>query len=267
MSGVPKEILDALAGEVNTQMQTAEEVEVVEEVVEEVEEVVDNGFLSYEEYIEKGGDPAFYRGEKAFKQQKDILAEMKALKKKTDDFMFEQEKRHKAETDRLLKEIEKSKAEAKADLDFERYEELSQQERDLHKPRQTEGEAPVIAHYRNENPELNPAAPEYDPVYASAFAAAFNVSAMNAEKTVGRPLNDLEISKWLEATAKKLKPQPVVTKKTSKVTPTGGSGGGRKDPIANLDPMQKSMYEKWMKSGNPEKEKFAKQMLKNAGAK
>lgn len=273
---VPEEVLKALEKEVQgSQMQMPEEIEVVEEV-EEVEEVevteeredIDgDGFKSFDEYVADGGDPDFYRGKKAYQQQKDILAEMKALKKKTDDFMFQQEKRHAAETERLLKEIEKAKAEAKADLDFDRYEELNTQERELKGAHQqkNEGEAPVIAHYRNENPELNPAAPEFDPIYASAFAAAFNTAAMKAEQTVGRALNEAEIAKWLEATAKKLRPQPVATKKASKVSASTSSGGGKKDPVASLDADARALYNKWANSGDPDKVKWAKQMLSNRG--
>lgn len=271
MSELGNEVNKAKSAEVVEQVEEVEEVVEEVEETEESEETTDNGFKSYDEYIADGGDPDFYRGKKAFEQQKEIIAELKTWKSKTkqiDDFMFQQEKRHAKETERLLADIEKAKKEAKNELDFDKYEELERQRQDIQgvATEKHEGEAPVIADYRQSNPELNPAAPNFDPVYASAFAAAFNVAANQAEKQAGRPLTQSEIQMHLEATAKRLGNKPVEKQqRPSKVAANKGSGGGKKDVLSSMPPEQRAMYQRWLK--DPNKKAYAETMIANYGEK
>jgi rubrerythrin len=236
------------------------------EEIEEIDEVdEDQGFKSYEQYIEEGGDPEFYRGKKAYLQQKKVIQEIKEMKAKTkqiDDFMFEQEKRHAKETERLLKQIESQKAEAKADLDFERYDALEQQRQDLQgvQTKVNQGEPIVIAQYRKTNPELDPQSLKFDPVHNAAFSAAFNAIAMQTEQRLGRPVTDAEVQELLEETSKKLNPKPAP--RASKVASSTNSGGKKTTGLDKLSPEQKALYSKWLK--DPKKKAYAEQLIKNA---
>jgi len=230
------------------------------------------GFKSYEQYIEDGGDPDFYRGKKAFAQQRKIIEEMKEIKeksKKVDDFMFQQEKRFAEEKERMLKEIEKAKKEAREELDFERYDELNEQERNLKEGKveqQAQGEPQFIAEYRTKNPILNPAAPQFNAAIASGFAATFNAMVIEAERRAGRGLSEAECAMYLEETAKMLKvgDQPQKPKnKVNRVTPSGSAGGKAVKGLDSMSPEVKAQYNKWANSNDPEKQAWAKTMLEN----
>ncbi len=283
---VPENVMDELAAEVarlkNEGMQDEGYVENDEQEVDvddpdnqelddtEQEDESLEGFKSYEQYIEDGGDPDFYRGKKAFAQQRKIIDEMKEIKeksKKVDDFMFKQEQRHEQEKQKLLKEIEKAKKEARDELDFERYDELTEQEKELQgaKPKQQEGEPQFIAEYRTKNPILNPAAPQFNAAVASGFAATFNAMVIEAERRAGRGLSEAECAMYLEETARILKvgEQPKQHKKKSVITPSTSAGGKAIKGLDAMDAEQKALYKKWANSNDPEKQSWAKTMLEN----
>lgn len=272
---VPQDVLDGLQNEIMAQkgaelMQEPEEPEDTPEPEEPEDEPeggeLPEGYKTLEEYVADGGDPDYYRGPKAYEKDREFISEIKDIKRKLkerDDEMLALQELHTKERERLLKEIETKKAKAKEDLDFETYEDLENQRRELEQPKQKQdkGEPPVIQTYRQTNPKLNPAAPEFDSVYASAFAAAFNAQAVEAEKRAGRPLNEDEVQRYLDATAQRLGGQQP-QKRTPKVEGTR-KAKPNKDPVGQLPPEYKRMYDRWIAKGMKEQ---AENLLKQYGA-
>lgn len=283
---IPQDVLDGLQSEIESQkageMMSAEPEEAQEdepeaeqaEVQEGAEDTGDlpEGYKTLEEYVADGGDPEYYRGPKAYEKDRVLIGEIKEIKRKLserDDEMVALQELHEKERQRLLKDIEKKKAEAKESFDFEAYEDLSEQERELNsrnKPQDQGGEPPVIQSYRQQNPKLNPAAPDFDPVHASAFAAAFNALVTDAEKRAGRRLNEQEIGTYLDATAKRLGGLLPAQRRTPKVEGTRRAKP-QKDPVGDLPPEYKRMYDRWMAKGNKDQAaNLLKQFQANAGA-
>lgn len=271
---IPQDVLDGLQAEIQAKqgMMDDNPDDVADDLGEEInddEPPIPEDYKTLEEYVAAGGDPDFYRGPKAYAKDKELIGEIKEIKRKLkerDDEMVKLSEYHERERKRLIKEIDEKKAKAKEDLDFEAYEQLDAQRRELEgaeKP-QHHGEPPVIQSYRQSNPKLNPAAPEFDPVHASAFAAAFNAMVTDAEKRAGRALNEGEIQRYLDATASRLGGgQPA--RRAPAVEGTR-KPAAKKDPVAALDPAMRRMYDRWMSSGDPVKKKYAENLLKQQGA-
>lgn len=270
MSDVPLETLNALQAEIQGAQpaimdETPEEQEEVE-TPEEGQDDVPEGFKTYEQYIEDGGDPKYYKGIEAYKQQKDILAELKEIKRKAkerDDEMHALVKWTETEKSRLRKQIEQQKKQAEEDLDIGRYKELEQEERELglNQPQQGQ-EHQVVASYRQEQPFLNPASPDYDPVQAAAFAAAFNQMAVEAERRAGRPLNDAEVRQYLDKTNERLSPQKTVQQRPAKAAPSARKPVAKR-PEDAMPPEIKSLYDRWSK--DPRRKEAAENLLKPYG--
>lgn len=269
-SRVPQDLLDKLQNEIDAsktnQMLGDEEVHdepVVDELDDKDNPEIPEGYQSLEEYVASGRDPDYYRGPKAYEKDKEFLAEIKEIKsklKERDEEMLALQQFHEKERQRLLKEIETKKAKAKEELDFEAYEDLAAQERELQsakKQEQAQGEAPVIQAFRQANPKINPASPEYDPVYGSAFAAAFNAMVAEAERRAQRPLNEAEVRQYLDATAQRLGGSQA--QRPPKVEGTRRPAA-RKDPVAALPPEMKRLYDRWSK--DPNKKAWAENLLK-----
>lgn len=267
---VPDDVLNEIESELNNgaqRMLGVEEQEDHEEVVEDQEQLP-KGYKTLEEYIADGGDPDYYRGPKAFAEQRKIIDELKETKgkvKRIDDEMLRLQKFHDQEKKRLLSEIDVKRAKAKEDMDFEAYDQLGEQKRQLEtaEPPQQQGEHPVIASFRADNPVLNQADPSYDPVYASAFAAAFNVMVQEGQQRAGRELAEAEIQRYLAETKNKLSPgQP--QRRPSRVEPAKRQVR-RDDPLEKMPAEIRGMYERWNKHTDPKKREYAKNLLAEYG--
>jgi len=276
--GIPQEVLDGLQAEIQAQksgemMQVQEVIEEdpPEEIQEELEpledeeQVLPENYKTLEDYIADGGDPDYYRGPKAFEKDRELIGEVKEIKRKLkerDNEMLALVDFQEKERERLLSEIKEKKAQAKENLDFDAYETLDQQARDLEQPEKPaqQGEPDVIKSYRQANPKINPASAEYDPVHDSMFAAAFNAMVMSAEQRAGRALTESEIQGYLDATAKRVGGEkPTATPRPSKVAGTKRSAK-KADPVAALPPEVQGLYKRWM--SDPKKKEFAANLLK-----
>lgn len=281
-SAVPQEILDGLAAETQKMggapQTMAEPPKEAEDDPSEnpdapvVEDDVPDDFKSYEQYVEDGGDPEYYRGPKAFKQQKEILDELKGVKEKFKRFEEDAvkfDKFREQEKERLLNQLEDQKKKAREDLDFDAYDDLEKQRRQIEEGPEAEAsesqEPPVIATYRNENPELNPAAPEFDPVYASAFAGAFNAVVSQAQQRAGRSLTDQEVQTHLETVKKRLGGgEAAPAKRPSKVE--GARRPNKAQAPADKMPAEvKAMHDRWINHHDAAKREYAKTLAKQYG--
>lgn len=269
---VPQDVLDGIAAELNagSMMDTAPDVDDVPDVTDEAPDGEDtpDGFLDYEDYIAQGRDPEFYQGKKAFAEKQQLVSEKKELKakfQKIDDDMLRLQQSHDREKQRLKAEIESKKQQAKADLDFDAYEQLDKQQRELDAPQQQGNEHQVVAGYRKEFPELNPGAPEFKQEYAQDFAALFNARAMAAAQRAGRGLTDSEIRQHLDSVRKQLGGQAATpqAERPSKAAPAKRTTA-KKDPVDSLDPLAKDMYMRWKNHHDPKKRAYAETLLQNA---
>jgi|GEM_PF-3383659 len=280
-SAVPQDILDGLAAETQKMGGAPQAMaEPPEEAEDDQPETLDapeanddvpEDFKSYEQYVADGGDPEYYRGPKAFKQQKEILDELKGVKEKFKRFEEDAvkfDKFREQEKERLLKQLEDQKKKAREDLDFDAYDDLEKQRRQIEEGPEAEAsdsqEPPVIATYRSENPQLNPAAPEFDPVYASAFAGAFNAVVAQAQQRAGRNLTEAEIQTHLETVKKRLGGGEAPAKRPSKVE------GARRPsktqaPADKMPPEVKAMHDRWINHHDAAKREYAKTLAKQYG--
>jgi len=163
----------------NEVIENAEVEEVVEDVTDEVaeSEVVEDdrpkGFLTLEEYIEKGGDPDMYRGKKAFeqyynksqetKQSNAALAEMQNNIKAMTQAMESSKQEALA---KQKKELEAKLHKAREDFDISTVEKVNKElwEMEQKKPEPVrQGEPPVVQNFRASNPALDHSSPEFDP--------------------------------------------------------------------------------------------------------
>ena len=283
---VPQEVLDGLGKELESlngaqmmQPEEPEEPETPEEPEEpeagepesESEGDLPDGYKTLEEYVADGGDPDYYKGPKAYKQQREIISELKDIKEKNrqrDEEMAALTKHFEKERSRLIKQIEDEQAKAKEDLDFDRYEELGKQRSELEQENphaQAEiQEHPVIAGFRGENPELNPASPKFDKVYTSAFQGAFNALIEDTAQRAGRSLTDAEIKDCLTEIKQRISPQQQQPRRQPKGVEGTRKKTSKPDPVASLDPATKRLYERWSKSPKKHLQESAKKLL-NAG--
>lgn len=266
---VPEEVLKGLQEAVEAKKAIAANPQVEE--IEEIEEAEEDGFKSYEDYIKDGGDPDFYRGKKVYAKQKEMIKELKDHKekfKKLDDYVFEQEQIKLKELEKRDKEIEKLKKQAREEMDIDAYDELIEEQQEIkaakkaaEKQEHKGGEAGFIAQFRDENPALNPAHPDFDEDYTILFTAKYNKSIGEAEKRAGRQLTEQEAANYLESVKKSLEKPEI--KRQSKVTPTKAVAAAKKDPLAAMPDNVRSQYERWLK--DPKRKQYAEQMAKQYG--
>lgn len=127
------------------------------------------GFLSYEEWIEKGRDPADFRGENAYNKQYDALKEVRELKATMTHVVDGMETWKQQQNEVMAQQLADAKAEAAAE--FERAKgaddidaALAAQDKINQLDRQAPAvEAnPVITEFASKNPIIDPANKQYD---------------------------------------------------------------------------------------------------------
>lgn len=119
------------------------------------------GFLSYEEYIEKGGDPKKYKGEDAYNDYYKLLAELKDTKKEVKTFTQQLlaaseatlAKERAAMKASLESELKRQKDEGDVDGALETKEKLTELKQEIKKGPVPVN--PVIAEFIEENPLID----------------------------------------------------------------------------------------------------------------
>jgi hypothetical protein len=244
--------------------------ETPEEVPEEPAEELPEGFQSYEEYIEAGRDPKFYRGIEAYKKQQELIASQKELKEMNrtlNDTMFQfqkfQEEQRETEQRKLLQEkqfLENKLAEARSELDFDKHDAISNRLNDVNdriaEPPQENSEPKVISNARQQDPRINPAHPDFDADFHAIVRERVNASLVTASNAVGRALTDNEVLEHFNAAVK------AAESKFKPATPTRPAevASPRAVPTkekSNVPPEIKAQITKWSKSNNADEREAA----------
>lgn len=144
-----------------------------ESLNQEVEEVAPEekppGFLSYDEWVEKGKDPADYRGENAYKKQYDALKEVRELKSTMNQVVEGMETWKQQQNEQTAIQVEQAKADAITELEKAKSDDditaaLAAQEKlnrlDSQPVSQTTN--PVISDFANKNPIIDKNSNQYD---------------------------------------------------------------------------------------------------------
>lgn len=272
-----------LQQEENFEQQMADVDQEIETEVEEVQEEQDSapkGFLSYEEYLEKGGDPDMFRGKKAYSQyyEKDqearkLQREFKELKNSVSTLTEVFQKESQARLDKQRAEYEKQLQEAKSNFDIDGYEQaskglaaLDQAEVNKQQPKQQQ-EPDYIREFRAKTPQLDFDSDSFDRDFDQAVTNEFNDRAIRALK-MGADEGDL--AKILEeVTSKKMAkfyPETVKQPKKPVNTRQGGKNAVKETTItrvSKLDSSARGIYEELMESGNKDAAKlFLDSMIK-----
>lgn len=236
------------------------------------------GFKPYDEYIEGGGDPAFYRGEEAFKQQQQLIQEKRDLKARHNARMDSMEHelaniaasnqaQREADVSALRAEMEAAKAEGDADGVAEAYEKLNA--RATAAPvRAPASPMPSVLELQARDPRLDPAAAHYDDRYYKQFDALLGQSAGEASARLGRQLTDPEMKTHLDSIHATLNPSAKSAsgradanrQRAPKVSAPGGKGA-KKDPLSKMDALTRGAYERWAK--DPKKKGLAEKLKAN----
>ena len=235
------------------------------------------GFQTYEEYIANGGDPRYYRGPEAYRQQKQILKEHKETKKRfkqMEDFYIK-------ELERKIEEAERAKEQAWEQYDREEYKQAEQRERELRDEQrnlkdsqgdeEASGDHPVVAEYRKEDPRLDRASIEYNPTYEAAFASALNTNAVQEAQRMGKQeLDEDDLRRVIKKTEqdlggpKKADPNAKRRQRPGKVAPPKQKAT-KEDPVKKLPDEARRMYNKWKEradKGDEKAQKYADNLLK-----
>jgi DNA-binding GntR family transcriptional regulator len=128
------------------------------------------GFLSYDEWIEKGKDPADFRGENAYKNQYETLKEVRELKGTMTHVVDGIETWKQQQNENMAAQIEQAKIDAQAELDQAKEDEdlaaaLAAQDklnRIANKPAQAIQINPVISDFTKKNPIIDSNSTQYD---------------------------------------------------------------------------------------------------------
>lgn len=152
--------------------------EVIDDKVKEddVEEVKEKppGYLSHEEWIAKGKDPADYKGENAYKAEYDRIHEIRDLKNSMKQVLSSVEVWQQQQSDSMAQQIEQAKVDAKAELDAaiaadETGDALAAQEKlnklDSKLATQSVQINPVISSFASNNPIIDKASTQYDAAF------------------------------------------------------------------------------------------------------
>jgi hypothetical protein len=215
--------------DVQEQPEFQAEEEPILETGEAEQEAKPEGYLSYDEYIEQGGDPRYYRGEAAYADQKGMISEIKELRgalSEQKEALFAmtkfQEEQREAEQEKLLRErayLEQQLQSARTNLDIDKYDavrnridQIDSKTKQAEQPQAQEGEHPVFRNARESDPRLNHSHPDFDIDFNAQVEARVNNSIQQAQaRNGGRPLTDNELASHLnaalDAVGKKAKPK------------------------------------------------------------
>lgn len=169
-----------------------------------------DGHLSYEEYIEQGGDPARYKGKKAFNEERQRIEENKRLRRElkeiretmrttvdaVGEWRTEERKRLRAEIEADLLEARRNEDVDGAIKAKERLDEYDRQTREVPQQRR---EHPVIEQWREDNPLLDRGSDEFNEEFNADVEALFNSRASAMSDGFKRPLTEGQIKRLLKA--------------------------------------------------------------------
>lgn len=176
-----------------------------------------DGHLSYEEYIEQGGDPARYKGKKAFNEERQRIEENKRLRRElkeiretmrttvdaVGEWRTEERKRLRAEIEADLLEARRNEDVDGAIKAKERLDEHDRQARDSQG--QSRREHPIIEQWREDNPLLDRSSDEFNEEFNADVEALFNSRASAMSDGFKRPLTDGQIKRLLKAATREAK--------------------------------------------------------------
>ncbi len=210
------------------------------------------GFLSYEEYIEKGGDPKKYKGEDAYKDYHTLLKELKDTKKEVKVFTQQvlqaseatMAKERLAMKTQLEAELKQHKADGEVDLALETKEKL-----DTLKQEVKAGPAPlnpVLQEFMEANPIIDRESDEFDKEFFDDMARfqAKRINSLSASD--GRDLTDAQVLKCTKLAFKdalELNPEAV----KPEVSPRNDRSGNGRKPAGNGGDKPQSL-EVWLKN-------------------
>lgn len=149
--------------------------EVVEEEIEVKAEEKPPGFLTHEEWIEQGKDPADFRGENAYKAHYDSLKDVRDLKSTMNQVVAGVESWKQQQNESKAQEIAEAKIQAVADLakakdadDMDGYATATDKIASLEKQSnivQTTQVNPIITDFASQNPIIDRSNAQYDPEF------------------------------------------------------------------------------------------------------
>lgn len=254
------------------------------EAKKEVEEVkpapTKKKYDSYQAYIDDGNDPDFYQGPKAYENNQKILNEKREGRdrfKNLEDTMGQLVTR---QNDQLLdakKSYEAQLAEAKENEDFSAYQVATDGLNSLPEVQKVAAPQPaqeldVISSYRQTNPKLNRASPQFDQNYTLMFESAMNKSCMEAEQRTGVKLSVQDLQAHLTATEsgvndylgvnqEMLVKEPV--KYAQRVGSVSRSAPAKPTAESKMNTQEKTLYNRWVKSGDAKQMAYAAKMKSN----
>lgn len=184
----------------------------------EVEEVEDNGnppgFLSFEEYVDQGGDPDMYRGKKAFVNEHDRIQENKRLRKEIRGLNTTVQQTMDAVSSWKDTERKKMRTELTQDLHKAREDEdvdgaiAAQKALDEHdsaesaEPKPQQVEVPVIADFRIANPLLDQESEQFNSEFNEDVERLYNITYDRLTMDRTKALNDGQIKRCLNKAVK-----------------------------------------------------------------
>lgn len=163
------EVLDSLESEHDEVVVEESEKQAPEESKEVGE--TPPGFLSYEEWVDKGKDPADFRGENAYKTQYESLKEVRELKETMAQVVSSTELYQRQQSELMTQQIAEAKAETQSALDQAKIDEdvdaalLAQNKLNNLNNRTVEQPIkinPVITEFTKNNPIIDTSSSQYD---------------------------------------------------------------------------------------------------------
>ncbi len=192
------------------------------------------GFLSYEEWVEKGKDPADFRGEKAYKAQYESLKEVRELKNSMSQVVDSVETWKKQQNEQMEIQIDQAKVDAAADLEKAKEDEdmsaaLAAQEK-INKldnqSRPAQSINPVIADFATKNPIVDSGSTQYNPEFHKDMITIHNnkldqiLGGDRAKASNLTPGQVTRVQNWAFKQAKELHLEKFVSHKNTRMSPT-----------------------------------------------
>lgn len=224
----------------------------------------ENGWKDLETYTAEGGDPAKWRGFKAFNQfydrdieRREIEETAKELKKLNQQMIEQFARTQEEERRRHQKELEEAMEQAKFALDFEKYGQLVEQKKNLEKQAQPQNrEHPVIQNYRKEKEFIDPNSEKFNPAFNQIMESMQQKELVRLCQGDYTKVDEALVKKSLDSafeasksffpdlfkTPEKPKPERVTPKPPA--TAAGGKPAAGADLYSKLDPVARDMYAK-----------------------
>jgi hypothetical protein len=258
-------------------VETVEVEDVVEETVKDVVEDAVNdtpkGYLTFEAYTEKGGDPDMYRGKKAFAQFYEKSQETKESKAALSDLQSNVKAMAQAmeltkqnELSELTLKLEGELAKNKAEFDFDQYEKTQQQLKAIESKKveqaPSQGEPPVVTQFRANNPALDRSSPEFDADLNDLVEKRVNekFQKVNPNAMTEADFNELLGDALTSVKSKFAKYQQVKPKTPPKTRPQSTPKKQSVNNLTDLSPSSRGMYDMLLETSG---EDTAKAYLKN----